>query len=690
MSKIGLLEEALKTGGGLLGEAGGYVKDLMFLHNTNSDKIARQQSMGGMPSPSIAVTKKDIPLEGFGDITLVGKPSNFDPSNKDNILYDADAYTARGPRPVKFAKKNAAKQFEKDYMGIDQGEWTNQMEGALRRLGSKSNASEQAYDQIVSGYAREVMPLSRFAESRGVKLPMDGNRLNYRKAREYREKNSAAYEIWSNNEINKYLEPQEYFVTNPNHDRVTGKPRFKPYTADEVTKYMNKQGGKGAEQANASVGKLRAETTSQLKSLDAARSAKGSLTHGDEMYQFKADSEQIYENLRDDFRGIFKGDSRGGEYLDSFGEMIIDAEKSGLDYALRVNGFGEATPALKTEVMEYRDMLRNGPTEYFESKPKRVVDFSEFSGAIVPKNTNKETIGLLKEYGLKVKKYSDEDGRLAARDKFKSEMFSNPAAGAGAAGLGLLAMGASDDSEAGVVGKAAKGVLDMATPARMARAKDMGFDTDTTYYHGTRRDFEEFEPMQPVGILGNSKGVYFTKDKRTAEEYAMDVDGAMDERSRIIEARLKDPILKPSNGYSGDEYIIQDPSNIRSIYAKFDPANSQSSSLTASNPAAGVGAGVLGAIVGQQPQGLMDAMAGRDALLSPEELSYLKSKQKFNSNFSDDTGYERGDILPFRTNQNTGDTELATPQMLKGLLEAFMTMAKSLSLESLIPSLWKS
>ena len=90
-----------------------------------------------------------------------------------------------------------------------------------------------------------------------------------------------------------------------------------------------------------------------------------------------------------------------------------------------------------------------------------------------------------------------------------------------------------------------------------------------------------------------------------------------------------------------------------------------------SNPAAGVGAGVLGAIVGQQPQGLMDAMAGRDALLSPEELSYLKSKQKFNSNFSDDTGYERGDILPFRTNQNTGDTEFATPQMLKGLLEAF-------------------
>ena len=117
---------------------------------------------------------------------------------------------------------------------------------------------------------------------------------------------------------------------------------------------------------------------------------------------------------------------------------------------------------------------------------------------------------------------------------------------------------------------------------------------------------------------------------------------------------------------------LQDGSQARSeLAAAFDPDQIHSTNILASNPAAGVGAGVLSAVVGQQPQGLMNAMAGRDALLSPEELSYLKSKQKFNSNFSDDTGYERGDILPFRTNQNTGDTEFATPQMLKGLLGAF-------------------
>jgi hypothetical protein len=30
--------------------------------------------------------------------------------------------------------------------------------------------------------------------------------------------------------------------------------------------------------------------------------------------------------------------------------------------------------------------------------------------------------------------------------------------------------------------------------SRMQRAREMGFDTDTVYYHGTRRQFDEFEP----------------------------------------------------------------------------------------------------------------------------------------------------------------------------------------------------
>jgi len=71
--------------------------------------------------------------------------------------------------------------------------------------------------------------------------------------------------------------------------------------------------------------------------------------------------------------------------------------------------------------------------------------------------------------------------------------------------------------------------LDMSKEARMARAKEQGFDVDTTYYHGTNADFDEFDPSR-VGdrITSLGRGHYFTPNKSTADEYGRN----------IIEARL--------------------------------------------------------------------------------------------------------------------------------------------------------
>ncbi len=43
-------------------KAAGEEPDLQFLHNTSEEKLRRQEAMGGMPMPSIAVTRQDIPL----------------------------------------------------------------------------------------------------------------------------------------------------------------------------------------------------------------------------------------------------------------------------------------------------------------------------------------------------------------------------------------------------------------------------------------------------------------------------------------------------------------------------------------------------------------------------------------------------------------------------------------------------
>lgn len=86
-------------------------------------------------------------------------------------------------------------------------------------------------------------------------------------------------------------------------------------------------------------------------------------------------------------------------------------------------------------------------------------------------------------------------------------------------------------------------------------------------YHGTRRQFDSFEVSRPIGAPGNKTGVYFTADKSVAAEYAQDVDGATDEKSRIIAAYIRiesdaDGEIK-DNSYSGREFVVFDPACIQ-------------------------------------------------------------------------------------------------------------------------------
>ena len=71
--------------------------------------------------------------------------------------------------------------------------------------------------------------------------------------------------------------------------------------------------------------------------------------------------------------------------------------------------------------------------------------------------------------------------------------------------------------------KIASGELPMDEASRMARAKQMGFDTDTTYYHGTAVDIPKFD-MSYAGGSTQAKsaklGAWLSDSPMTAEGYA--------------------------------------------------------------------------------------------------------------------------------------------------------------------------
>lgn len=86
---------------------------------------------------------------------------------------------------------------------------------------------------------------------------------------------------------------------------------------------------------------------------------------------------------------------------------------------------------------------------------------------------------------------------------------------------GLMGMGTLKEvSEAGKIGKEA---LDMSKEARLARAKEMGFNTEQPAYHGTTGDIKSFDDKflgTNTGANSAKKAYFFGSDPSTASDYA--------------------------------------------------------------------------------------------------------------------------------------------------------------------------
>jgi DNA-binding CsgD family transcriptional regulator len=174
----------------------------------------------------------------------------------------------------------------------------------------------------------------------------------------------------------------------------------------------------------------------------------------------------------------------------------------------------------------------------------------------------------------------------------------------------------------------AKG-LDMSQAGRMARAKDMGFDTETVLYHGTVRegfndttDIKAFDKGRTGDRWGADKeGFFFTTDPEEAGFYAKadsnfrrtpDTD-ARDAAIYPVYGKVQNPLViktprsednisfwdannkrltDQAKAQGADGIVLQepsgrkmvvifDPANIRSVNAAFDPDKAASPILTA-------------------------------------------------------------------------------------------------------------
>lgn len=87
--------------------------------------------------------------------------------------------------------------------------------------------------------------------------------------------------------------------------------------------------------------------------------------------------------------------------------------------------------------------------------------------------------------------------------------------------------------------------LDMSEEARMARAKEMGFDISRTYYHGGTDGYEEFK-TNPKGANKFLEGVYFTPNKNDASRYS-DMASGQRGGGKLYEVYVRGKLLDLDN-----------------------------------------------------------------------------------------------------------------------------------------------
>ena len=407
---------------------------LQFLMNIGPEGIEKAQRLGGFPMPSLAVTRQDLPFESFGEITLVGAPTKFDPGKiKANVVFNADAYTVRAPQPFRIAKKDADLDFRKKYMPISKEFDEGRADSAVYELGKqelKKTATVGSYDNVFTFLQRDPVADVAFLRDQGDNRPIPtraSGLIEQDELRKMVQEYGDARKIWADQELDKYFDREEVFDASVTRDYYTGKGRiFKPYTGEEVVKFMKKRRGAAQEQGAFSVspGKLRASLTERLGSFKKMRDQSSRLVDNEAFTKFKDESYEKVVELAQSLKPFYKFDSDRFGFPDEVIEMLIESERRSLPRALDEFGFEEVPDDVLDDIREVKSYFRNAPTEYFEAKPQRLVDLSEFEGAIVPQDTPASILKAFQDAGIQVEYYTDNAERLAARKKFAGTAFS--------------------------------------------------------------------------------------------------------------------------------------------------------------------------------------------------------------------------------------------------------------------------
>lgn len=214
----------------------------------------------------------------------------------------------------------------------------------------------------------------------------------------------------------------------------SGNERLIPYTLANILIEVTRKIRQG-EDFNYGLGTARAAGAKRFKSIEEIRAAQDKIVSSDEVRALKDGMDKRFAALADKLSQYGGGDDwhRSSHLAEAIGESYKPGRS--MTKELERSGFSNVSMSDREEVEKFATDLLAMPTEYFEAKPQRAVDLSEFKAAVVPDDVDKDTLSILKKNGIKrIVRYKarDEDNRRAAIEQAAVDamvLFQGPGSG---------------------------------------------------------------------------------------------------------------------------------------------------------------------------------------------------------------------------------------------------------------------